>query len=88
MRKVSNLWITLPLADVISIIPTNEKNSSLNLAQAVSIFAYEFFSQECIKIGIKPYAFHLNYEPGIDEEYVLKYEINYFYGIYADDWTF
>ena len=41
----------LGLADVISIIPTNEQNSSLNLAQAVSIFAYEFYSQEVVKIG-------------------------------------
>ncbi len=41
----------LGLADVISVIPTDQQNSSLNLAQAVSIFAYEFFSQECIKIG-------------------------------------
>ncbi len=32
------------LADVVSVIPTDTINPSLNLAQAVSIFSYEFFS--------------------------------------------
>ena len=32
------------LADIISVIPTDIANPSLNLAQAVSIIAYEFFS--------------------------------------------
>lgn len=40
----------LGLADVISVIPTSGQNPSLNLAQAVSIFAYEFFSQADMKI--------------------------------------
>ncbi len=40
----------LGLADVISVIPTSEQNPSLNLAHAVSIFAYEFFSQGDVKI--------------------------------------
>ena len=44
--------------------------------------------EECLKIGIRPYAFHLNYDPGIDEEYVMKFETDYFYGIYADEWNF
>lgn len=34
------------LADVISVIPTDAINPSLNLAQAVSIIAYEFFSTQ------------------------------------------
>jgi len=32
------------LADVISVIPTDKINPSLNLAQAVSVISYEFFS--------------------------------------------
>jgi tRNA/rRNA methyltransferase len=36
----------LGLADALSIIPTSSKNPSLNLAQAVSIFAYEFYSAQ------------------------------------------
>jgi tRNA/rRNA methyltransferase len=36
----------LGLADLLAIIPTSDKNPSLNLAQAVSIFAYEFYSAQ------------------------------------------
>ncbi len=37
---------------------------------------------------IKPYVYHLNFEEGIDENYVVKYEMEYIYGIYADEWEF
>ncbi len=40
------------------------------------------------KYNIKPYVFHINYAPGIDEDYVLKYEMEYIYGMYADSWNF
>jgi len=40
------------------------------------------------KQGIKPYVFHINTTPGIDEEYVTKYEMDYVYGLYADEWSF
>lgn len=40
------------------------------------------------RYGIKPYAFKVNFIKGIDEEYVTKYEMDYIYGIYADDWNF
>ncbi len=36
--------------------------------------------------GIKTYVFQLGGE--FDEEYVLKNEINYIYGMYADEWDF
>jgi hypothetical protein len=36
--------------------------------------------------GIRAYAFHLN-RNGIDEEYVIKNELNYIFGIYADKWN-
>lgn len=38
--------------------------------------------------NVKAYAFHLNFDAGIDEEYVLKYELDYIYGIYSDYWDF
>lgn len=38
--------------------------------------------------NIKAYAFHLNFDPGKTEDYVLKYEMDYIYGIYADNWNF
>lgn len=49
---------------------------------------YEKFLEACLKLGIRPYAFHINADSGIDEEYVLKNEMKYFYGIYADEWHF
>ncbi len=36
--------------------------------------------------NIKVYAFHLNSEK--NEDYVVKYEMDFIYGIYADTWTF
>jgi len=38
--------------------------------------------------NIKPYAFHINFDRGFDEDYVTKYEMDYIYGIYADEWSF
>ncbi len=38
--------------------------------------------------NIQPYAFHINFDAGMDEEYVTKYEMDYIYGIYADKWNF
>ncbi len=40
------------------------------------------------KSNIKIYAFHLNFDPGFNEDHVLKYEMDYIYGIYADEWSF
>ena len=38
--------------------------------------------------GIMPFAYHVNLDTGFDEEYVTKYEMDYIYGIYADEWNF
>ena len=40
------------------------------------------------KAGIKTYAFHVNFDEGMDEEYVVCKERNFFYGMYADEWDF
>jgi len=39
---------------------------------------------------IKAFAFGVNYEHNdlVDEDYVIKYEMDYIYGIYADVWSF
>lgn len=49
---------------------------------------YEKLLEASLRLGIKPFAFHINADSGIDEEYVLKNEMKYFYGIYADEWYF
>ncbi|MDT7832998.1 sulfatase-like hydrolase/transferase [Flavobacteriaceae bacterium S356] len=38
--------------------------------------------------NIKVYAYHLNFDSSKDEEYVVKYEMDAIYGIYADTWNF
>ena len=52
------------------------------------IGANKSFLEELINQGIKAYAFHLNFDAGIDENYAVKYEMDYIYGIYADKWNF
>jgi hypothetical protein len=47
-----------------------------------------FFIESLKKNGIKVYAFHVNHEKGRDETYMVCNELNYFYGIYADNWDF
>ena len=44
--------------------------------------------KEFEKLWDKPFAYHINLDNGIDEDYVVKYEMDYIYGIYADEWTF
>ena len=48
---------------------------------------YEFFKR-LKEQGIKAWVFHINFEKGKDEKYVLNYEMDYIYGIYADKWAF
>jgi glycerophosphoryl diester phosphodiesterase len=38
--------------------------------------------------GIRIFAFHVNFDEGIDETYVVCKERKYFYGMYADEWNF
>ncbi len=40
------------------------------------------------KNNIKVYAYNINFQEGIDEDYVSRYEMDYIYGIYADKWEF
>ncbi len=37
---------------------------------------------------IKAYVFHINLDAGIDEKFVVHYEMDYIYGLYADKWDF
>ena len=44
--------------------------------------------KELQKHGIKVYVYHVNFDPGKDEKYVLDNEIGLVYGMYADKWVF
>lgn len=46
------------------------------------------FLQELQKQGIRVYVYHVNFDPGKDEKYVLENEIGLVYGMYADKWAF
>lgn len=38
--------------------------------------------------GIKTYVYHVNFDEGIDEDYIVKYKFDYVFGMYADKWDF
>lgn len=40
------------------------------------------------KEGIKAWVFHIDFDKGKDEKYVLSYEMDCIYQIYADKWGF
>ncbi len=44
--------------------------------------------RELEEAGIRVYVFHVNSDPGRDEEYVVNNELGLVYGMYADDWSF
>lgn len=44
--------------------------------------------QELKANNIKVYVYHLNFDSSKDEAYVVKYEMDPIYGIYADSWDF
>ena len=48
---------------------------------------YQFF-KKLKENEIKAWVFHINFDKEKDEEYVVKYEMDYIYGIYADKWDF
>ncbi|WP_405378503.1 sulfatase-like hydrolase/transferase [Nonlabens sp. Asnod3-A02] len=39
------------------------------------------------KEGIHSYVYHVNFQSGKDEKYVVDYELGTVYGMYADDWN-
>lgn len=41
-----------------------------------------------LKNNIRVYAFNINYDKGVDEKYFVCNELKYFYGLYADKWSF
>ncbi len=40
------------------------------------------------KSGIRTFVFHVNFDPGKDESYVVCNVMEYVYGLYADRWKF
>ena len=40
------------------------------------------------ELGIKTYVFHVNFEEGKDERFVVCHDMNFIYGLYADSYDF
>lgn len=38
--------------------------------------------------GIKVYVYHINFDKGKDEAFAVLHDMDYIYGLYADDWSF
>ena len=56
--------------------------SRYNLAQEIDLI------KELKQNGIKVYLYNIGDYKEINEDYVVKYEMDYIYGIYADEWEF
>ena len=46
------------------------------------------FLKKIKSLGINTYVYHVNYDKGVDEEYIIRNEMDYIYGMYADKWNF
>jgi hypothetical protein len=44
--------------------------------------------KEFKRSGIHVYVYHVNYDKGKDEKYALRYDMNYIYGLYVDNFDF
>lgn len=90
----ANILSAMPSQQVIENTPINEVNKlSLMGVKHVAISRRfisknkEFLNE--LKINnIKVYAYHINFDKGKDEEYVVRNEMRYIHGIYADEWSF
>jgi glycerophosphoryl diester phosphodiesterase len=76
----------------------NLKDKTLEYVKEQDI-KYFVFSRESIsknrklleqlsQVGVKTYVYHVNFQAGKNEKYVVEYELGSVYGMYADDWNF
>lgn len=76
----------------------NLKDTALEYVKEHHI-KYVVFSRESIsknskllkqltQVGVKSYVYHVNFQAGKNEKYVVEYELGSVYGMYADDWNF
>lgn len=80
--------------NVIDNLKENRLGTLINLGIKDIAVSYRYISKNIsflkkIKsLGINTYVFHVNYDKGIDENYIVKNEMDYIYGMYADKWTY
>lgn len=96
VKQAVNMQIlsAMPSQNIIDNLKGNKVEKLLNLGVkniAISRNFIEGNEDFLVKLkdeGIKAYAFHLNFKKQFNESYVLKFEMDYIYGIYADNWSF
>ena len=60
-----------------------------NIAVSRSFIEANVYFLKQLKLNnIRTYVYHINFEEGKDERYVVDYEMDYIFGIYADNWEF
>ncbi|MEX2380185.1 MAG: sulfatase-like hydrolase/transferase, partial [Vicingaceae bacterium] len=90
----SNIKSAMPSQQIIESFGKNKLNQLKELGVTDVAFSRRYivdnvdFLKQLKAEGIRSYVFHINFDPGIDEDYVVKYEMDYIYGIYADKWSF
>ena len=53
-----------------------------------SIQKFQVVLEQANELGYKSYVYHVNFQAGKDEKYVIDYELGKVYGMYADQWNF
>ena len=71
------------------LIPYMKKYQIEHLAfSRSSIQKFQVILEQANILGYKSYVYHVNFQGGKDEKYVVDYELGKVYGMYADEWEF
>ena len=90
----ANIRSAMPTAGILSNIQGNKVSFLKNLgisdiaASRRILDTQKELVVDLAKSGINVFAFHLHFDKGKDETYVVCNEHEYFYGMYADTWDF
>ncbi|MEJ2593534.1 MAG: hypothetical protein P8100_00040 [bacterium] len=97
LKEASNLQIRSAMASW-ELLKELDRNQILSLLDQLKIkdialsrreIKYHIpLLKELKRRGIRAYAFHVNYDRGKDEKFVLCYDLDYVFGMYADDFDF
>jgi len=87
----ANIKSAMPSWSVVSEIKGNKVQTLVDLgvtdiAASRRVIKYNIpLIKSFTKAGIKIYVFHVNHDKGKDEAYVVRFDMDYIYGLYADE---
>jgi hypothetical protein len=90
----ANIKSSMPTESLIELLKGNEINKLKNLGVSGVTFSRKSIASnmelllEMKKNNIHVYVYNVNSDIDRGEEYVVKYEMDFVYGIYADKWNF